>query len=105
MKLNTTAPLLPLSSETDLCLYLLREELKNWKFFNHLRLAGLDGTSYQTDLSTAILLLAGFSDDNHDIHNFYYHLMEKLGNQMQSAEEAVKYALIAYGEIMNRREK
>ncbi|GHN00328.1 hypothetical protein WSM22_18170 [Cytophagales bacterium WSM2-2] len=103
MKLSNISPLLPLSSETDLCLYLLREEIKSWKFFNQLRQAGLDGSAYQTDLSMAILSLAGFSEDSNDIHDFYYHLIDKLSTQMQNADEAVKYALVAYAELVNRR--
>jgi len=104
MKLKAQSPLVELPHEADLCLYLLKEELKSWKFFNSLRQAGLDGSIYQMDLSSAILGLAGLSDQQNDIQDFYFHLMDKLSNEMEPVpHDMMRCALVAYGELMKHR--
>jgi len=106
MKFKAHNPLTTLSQQTDLCLYLLKEELKNWKFFSSLRQAGLDGSAYQVDLSIAILSLAGLSDKENEILDFYYHLMEKLSKEMEPEEhDMMRCALVAYGELVKRQDQ
>ncbi|HTH57857.1 MAG TPA: hypothetical protein VL728_17540 [Cyclobacteriaceae bacterium] len=73
--------------DADLCILLIREELKSRKFFSHLHQAGLEGSIYQTDLNEAILTLLGITDPTNEVYDFYHRLMEKHSTELTPEEK------------------
>jgi hypothetical protein len=67
---------------SELCIYLIIEELKSNKFFSILREAGLEGSIYQADLSEVVLKLAGFIDPPNQLSMLYFQLVETHSMEM-----------------------
>lgn len=90
--------------DKELCIYLIGEELKSWKFFNTLRELGLDDSFYQTDLSELILNCIELDYQSQDVLDFYQDVMEKHSHEMKADLEDVKRrALLVYEELVGER--
>ncbi|GHN01135.1 hypothetical protein WSM22_26240 [Cytophagales bacterium WSM2-2] len=103
MNLISSSHLVNLPRESDLCIFLIREELKSWKFFNYLRQTDLDGSMYQMDLSEAILSLVGITDPADEVYDFYYDLIEKHSTEMKPGSmDITRRAMMVWGELVGR---
>lgn len=75
--------------DTELTLYLIREELKSRKFFSGLQKLGLDYCFYQPHLDKPILAAMGFDDPSDEVYNFYFKLIEKRSRKIREDEESI----------------
>lgn len=89
------------SSQKELILQLLKQELKSYRFFNGLREVGLDDSFYHSDFSSLVLTYIGFDDEENATYDFYFALLEKYSDLFQPNEETVmKLALGVYVELV-----
>jgi hypothetical protein len=101
-----TLPLVKLPSDTEIVLYLIKEELKSHKFFNGLRGVGLDDCFYQPNLSTLIIGYTGLADELDEPFEFYYKLLEKYSEEMEADNESVtKLALNVYMDLISEKKR
>jgi len=50
--------------------------------------------------------MKGLADQENEILDFYYHLMEKLSKEMEPVEhDMMRCALVAYGELVKRQDQ
>ena len=89
----------------ELCVYLIREELKSWKFFNSLRALGLDDNFYQTDLCEAILKLSGLPPESDETLDFYCHLMDRHSSMANPTDEDVTHHARLVHELLLEKRK
>lgn len=95
-----------LPPEAELVLFLIREELKSYKFFNILSRIGYDEWHYRTNFSDVILPYCGFRKVPDDLMKFYMDLMTEHSEPLDgSKEELVKAALRVYTELMVEQRK
>jgi len=72
MKLkNLNVRLVKLPSDTELILYMIKEELKSVKLFNGLARVGLDDCFFQPRFGTLVLSYIGFDERPDDLFRFY----------------------------------
>lgn len=98
------------SSQKELILQLLKQELKSYRFFNGLREIGLDDSFYHSDFSSLVLTYIGFDDEENATYDFYFALLERYSILFQPNEEVVMgLALSVYvelvAELKNRQNK
>jgi hypothetical protein len=99
-------PLVKLPPNAELILLLLKEDLKSRKFFNSLRVVGLDDSYYQSDFSPVILADAGLDDEQNETYDFYYNLMEKHSELMESNNDsAINHAFEIYLELIMEKKR
>lgn len=68
--------LIRLSSQKEIIIYLIREELKSRWLTNGLIKVGFDGSD-SLDLGPVILILAGFEERTDELYNWYFNLLDK----------------------------
>ena len=101
-----TAILTNVPPETQLVLYLIREELKSRRMFQALHEIGLDDCFYQADFSTLILDSVGLGDESNETSDFYFSVMEKHSQKVEPDERAItQRSLMAYTELMIEKER
>jgi hypothetical protein len=99
-------PLLKLPSGVEHTLFLIKEELKSYKFFNILRKTGLTDCYYQPHLGELILAYIGFDNDANETFDFYYSLIEKHSKQLEPDQEVImRETLIVYHELINEKKR
>lgn len=99
-------PLVKLPPNAELILLLLKEDLKSRKFFNSLRVVGLDDSYYQSDFSPIILAHVGLDDERNETFDFFYNLMEKHSEQMQAVDDSVaNHAFEVYVELLIEKKR
>lgn len=89
-------------SKHELALYLIREELKNRKFFNTLREAGIDDCFYQADLSTAILEVVGIDDKTDETYYYYSDLVDYCATKIKDIDSIKEQATKVYQALQKR---
>jgi hypothetical protein len=103
---NMHYPLVKLPSDTQVTLYLIKEELKSWKFFRTLQELGLDDCNFQPHLDMVILRSLGLDDNSDKVFDAYYEIIERRSRKIDADDEKMmKQALKAYVELMQLREK
>ena len=99
-------PLIKLPSDTELTLYLIREELKNNKLFSGLRIAGMEDCFYQSYFGSLILSYCGFEDDSNDLIELYQKLVDRYTEKVEADNEVItRCALDLYNDLMLERKK
>lgn len=107
MKLdNSRFPLVKLPSETQLSLYLIKEELKSRKLFHALHEVGLDDCYFQPHLDSLILRSVGLDDGTDKTFSLYDNIIEKRSKKIEADYDSImKQAIKAYQELMNEKKK
>ncbi len=98
---NSPYPLVKLSSEVQVQLYLIKEELKSRKLFHALHEVGLDDCYFQPHLDSLILKSIGL--DNHTDETFvkYDDIVERRSKKIEADYESImKQALKVYIELL-----
>lgn len=101
MKLrNMHYPLVKLPSDTQIALFLIKEELKTRKLFQALHDAGLDDCYYQPHLDTLILQSVGVYDGTDETFELYTEIMDRRSKKIDMDHELiVKQAMKVYMEL------
>jgi hypothetical protein len=103
---NSSFPIVKLPSDTQTCLYLIKEELKSRKFFNTLQKLGLDDSYFQPHLDTLILRSLDMDDDSDETFDAYYEIMERRSKKIDTDKDSImKQALKAYHDLLDRKKK
>lgn len=98
---NARYPLVKLPSDTQITLYLIKEELKSRKLFHALHEVGLDDCYFQPHLDTLILRSVGMDDGTDETFSIYYDIIEKRSKKIEGDHESImKQALKVYMELM-----
>lgn len=107
MKLrNMHYPLVKLPSDTQIALFLIKEELKTRKLFQALHEAGLDDCYYQPHLDTLILQSVGVYDGTDETFEVYTEIMDRRSKKIDMDHELiVKQAMKAYIELKNLKKE
>lgn len=96
--------LVKLPYNIDLCLYLIKEQLKTLKFFDGLQKIGVEDCSYQPHLHKLILESVGLEDGMDETYDFYFKVMEKRSKKIQSDNDSIMtQAFKAYVELVNEK--
>lgn len=87
-------------------LLLICEELKSRKFFDTLKLLGLDNSDYQPNLDDVILNCIGLCDDSNATLDFYYALIEKHASEIEASRESIEtQALLVYQNLTEEKKR
>lgn len=90
---------------SELSLFLLREELKSYKFFNKLEALGFTETYFQPDLAPLILVTVGFTDKTDKLFDWYQGLLHYYSKQLKPNDESVNVAALDfYKELLKEKE-
>ena len=102
MKLRSIRyPLVKLPSETQIALYLIKEELKSRKLFHALHEAGFDDCYFQPHLDTLILRSIDMDDGTDETFGLYFDIIEKRSKKIEADNDSImKQALKVYMELM-----
>ncbi|MBL0739949.1 hypothetical protein [Chryseolinea lacunae] len=99
-------PFVQLTNKVDITLYLIREELKSYKFFGVLAKLGIDGCFYQPNLDKLILARVGLDVDKEESIEFYITLMEKRSKKIiDNGKSVMKQALKVYRALLAERDR
>jgi hypothetical protein len=99
-------PLVRLPKNIEIILYLIREELKNQKFFNTFNKLGFGDVYYQTALGELVLTYVGLNDGKAETFNFYYKIIEGRSKKIQEGSDALTtQALKVYMELMLEKKR
>lgn len=99
-------PLVKLPADTQVTLYLIKQELKIRRFFNTLAEVGLDSCDYEPHLDDLILQRMGMDGHTDETFDAYYEIMERRSRKIGTDEgSVVKQAMKAYVELMGARKK
>src|SRR4051812_27176335 len=101
MKLkNMRYPLVKVPSDTQVALFLIKEELKTRKLFRALHQVGLDDCYYQPHLDALILQSVGVYDGTDETFGVYTEIMDRRSKKIGMDNELiVGQALKAYMEL------
>ena len=103
---NSRFPLVKLPPETQLSLYLIKEELKSRKLFHALHEVGLDDCYFQPHLDSLILRSVGLDDGTDKTFSLYNNIIEKRSRKIEADYDSImKQAIKAYQELMNEKKK
>lgn len=98
--------LVKLPSDTELILFILKEDLKNTKLFNGLESAGLTDCFYRADFAALVLGYMGFDEVPDDLQEFYADLISRYSEKIEPDNRVImEYALDVYNEILVEKSK
>lgn len=94
-------PLVKLPPDTQITLYLIKEELKSRKLFHALHEAGLDDCYFQPHLDTLILRSVDMDDGTDETFGMYYNIIDKRSKKIEADNDSImKQVLKVYMELM-----
>jgi hypothetical protein len=103
---NRDYTLVKLPSETQVSLYLIKEELKSRKLFHALHDVGLDDCYFQPHLDSLILRSVGLDDGTDETFSIYDNILEKRSRKIESDNDSImKQAFKVYQELINEKKK
>ena len=103
---NLNVRLVKLPSDTELILFILKEDLKNTKLFNGLESAGLTDCFYRADFAALVLGYMGFDEIPDDLQEFYADLISRHSENIEPDNRVImEYALEVYNEILVEKKK
>jgi hypothetical protein len=101
MDFKSDLPIINLPSDVQVCLCLIREELKSRKLFQVFQKAGLDDCWYQPHLDSLIMHSLGMDDGTDEVFTRYDDIMEKRSHKIEPRNDSVmKQALKVYHELL-----
>jgi hypothetical protein len=99
-------PIVKIPSETELVLFLIREELKNSKLFSGLHIAGLEDCPYQSYFGSVVMAYVGLDDGSDEITEFYTKLVDKYTESIEPDNDTImKCAFDLYTELIVEKKK
>ena len=99
-------PLVKLPSDTQITLYLIKEELKSRKLFHALHEAGLDDCYFQPHLDSLILRSIGWDDGSDETFMTYHAIVERRSRKIEADNDSImKQALKVYNELILEKKK
>jgi hypothetical protein len=102
----TGHPIVNIPSETQITLYLIKEELKSRKFFRTLQEAGLHDCYFQPHLDSLILRSLDLDDDSDKVFDAYYDIIEHRSRKIEADNDTImKQALKVYMELKRIKKK
>jgi hypothetical protein len=110
MKLNSQPhhhyPFVKLPEQTELVLYLLREELKTTRLFSGLAKAGLEDCYFRPYFSKLVLAYCGFDTVSDNLMEFYIGRLDHYGELLEPDNDSVmECALSLYSDLMERKKQ
>ena len=96
-----------LPPRVDLIIYLIKAELKNTRFTNQLEQIGFDTSLSSLDFGGLILELAGFSNRNDELFDWYNQLVEDYSNRLDDPADPARVNEVAfdfYNEIQKKKD-
>lgn len=103
---HVNVPLVKLPSDTELILFIIKEDLKNTKLFDGLESAGLTDCFYRGDFAALVLAYMGFDDIPDDLQEFYADLISKYAEKIEPDNRVImEYAIEVYNEILMEKKK
>ncbi len=97
-------PLVKLPTETQISLYLIREELKSRKFFYVLGKVGLDDCFFQVHLDIIIMDCLGMNDGTDETYSIYDAIVEKHARRIQDSKASIgRHARKVYQELLEAK--
>ena len=103
---NLRFPLVKLPSQTQMSLYLIKEELKSRKLFHALHEVGLDDCYFQPHLDSLILRSVGLDDHTDDTFTIYDTILDKRSKKIEADYDSItKQTLKAYHELLNEKKR
>lgn len=105
MKLNNPRfPPVKLPSETQICLYLIKEELKSRKLFHILHKVGLDDRYFQPHLDSLIVHSLGIDNNTDETFAIYDAIIEKRSRKIEADNDSIiKQSLKVYHELFDAK--
>ena len=99
-------PLIKLPFDTQMALYLIREELKSRKLFHGLHTVGLDDCYVQPHLDSLILHAMNIDDDSDETFTIYDQIMDKRCRRIKADNDSImKQALKVYHELLSLKKQ
>lgn len=103
---NSRSPLVKLPQEVDMCLFLIKEELKCRRFFDGLISAGIDDIYLQPHLDILILKSVGLDDGSDETWEFYFKIMGRRSKKVGTDNDSiVTQALKAYMDLISEKKR
>ncbi|RAW01090.1 hypothetical protein [Pseudochryseolinea flava] len=107
MKLKLTRyPLVRMPDETQITLFLIKEELKSRKIFHALYDIGIDDCYFQPHLDSLIMGSIGLDDGSDKTFESYTDILDRRSRKIEADNDSImKQALKAYHELMTLKSK
>jgi hypothetical protein len=103
---NTRYPLVRLPSDTQVTLFLIKEELKTRKLFHALHKVGMGDCYFEPHLDALILQSAGIYKVSDKIFEVYNAIMDKRSKKIETDNDLImKQAMKAYMELKSLKKK
>lgn len=97
--------LVKLPTETELILYLIRQELKLTKIYNGLHNIGYSDSYYESHLGTLILALMEFDDTDDSLIDFYVKLIDKYSEKIEPNNDSMMKCTMKVYQKLNAEKK
>lgn len=102
MRIQIKSPIVKLPNETQVALFLIREELKARKLFHGLHEVGLSDCYFQPHLDILILRSVGLDDETDETYGLYEDIIEKRSRKIDADLDSItKQALKVYQELQH----
>lgn len=99
-------PLVTLPQAVQVAFFLIQQELKCRKLFDHLNEVGMGDSYFQPHLDKLILAQVGLDDGKDETLNFYVKLIDKHSRKIKGNNESVmKQAMKVYVALMTERNR
>jgi hypothetical protein len=107
MKINSSRfPIVTLPADIQSTLFLIQQELKCQKLFNHLSEVGMGDSYFQPHLDKLILSQLGMDDGKDETVNFYINLIDKRSRKIKDSNESLmKQAMKVYVALVAERDR
>lgn len=103
---NPRFPLVKLPCETQVALYLIKEELKSRKLFHALHEVGLDDCYFQPHLDSLILRSIGLDDGSDETFMAYHTIVERRSRKIEADNDSImKQALKVFNELILEKKR
>ncbi len=106
MKSQFNRSLINLPPKVQMCLYLIREELKSRKLFQALHDVGLEESCFQPNLDSVILNYLEMDDGTDETFRIYNGILERRSRKMEGSQESImKQTHKAFQQLLIEKEK
>lgn len=98
--------LVKLPSETELILYIIRQELKLTKIYNGLHNIGFSESYYESHFGTLIIALMGFDENDDRVIDLYVRLIDKFSEKIEPNNDSImKCTMKVYQKLTVEKKK
>jgi hypothetical protein len=93
-----------LPARIELLVYLIKAEIKHFKFMHGLEAAGIDASSCSLDFASLVLRLAGFEERPDQIFDWYNQTVQELSGRLNACDDNEHLTELAF-DFVQRLEK